>query len=89
MVIIRMLIVVFSALIFAGTWGTANAQQSVESQDTNVIKVTSPRLERELYETPAAVSVTNAPDIREGQQRLQLDESLDTCLLYTSDAADE
>lgn len=78
MVIIRMLIVVFSALIFAGTWGTANAQQSVESQDTNVIKVTSPRLERELYETPAAVSVTNAPDIREGQQRLQLDESLDT-----------
>ena len=77
MVIIRMLIVVFSALIFAGTWGTANAQQSVESQD-NVIKVTSPRLERDLYETPAAVSVTNAPDIQEGQQRLQLDESLDT-----------
>jgi len=77
-VIIRMLIVVFSALIFAGTWGTANAQQSVESQDNNVIKVTSPRLERDLYETPAAVSVTNEPDIREGQQRLQLDESLDT-----------
>ena len=77
MVFSRRLVVVFSALISAGTWTTANAQQSAESQD-NVIKVTSPRLERDLYETPAAVSVTNAPDIREGQQRLQLDESLDT-----------
>ncbi len=43
-----------------------------------MIEVTSPRLVRDLYETPAAVSVTDTPDIQEGQQRLQLDESLDT-----------
>lgn len=43
-----------------------------------VLEVTSPRLVRDLYETPAAVSVINAPDIRDGQQRLQLDESLST-----------
>lgn len=68
---------VFSGLALAVIFATANAQSDPEGAET-VIKVTSPRLERNLYETPAAVSVTNAPDIREGQQRLQLDESLDT-----------
>lgn len=55
--------------------------QSAKSEETSAepfITVTSPRLERNLYETPAAVSVTDAPDIRDGQQRLQLDESLNT-----------
>ncbi|TGN40386.1 TonB-dependent receptor family protein [Marinobacter confluentis] len=52
--------------------------QSEEDAAEPFITVTSPRLERNLYETPAAVSVTNAPEIREGQQRLQLDESLST-----------
>jgi outer membrane receptor for ferrienterochelin and colicin len=52
--------------------------QSADQSSEPFITVTSPRLERNLYETPAAVSVTSAPDIREGQQRLQLDESLDT-----------
>tara|TARA_Y100001001_G_scaffold123180_1_gene121505 strand:+ start:515 stop:2593 length:2079 start_codon:yes stop_codon:yes gene_type:complete len=49
-----------------------------QGEEELVLEVTSPRLVRDLYETPAAVSVVNAPDIREGQQRLQLDESLDT-----------
>jgi len=54
------------------------AQSSAGSEEGLVLEVTSPRLVRDLYETPAAVSVVSAPDIREGQQRLQLDESLDT-----------
>lgn len=54
------------------------AQSSSGSEEELVLEVTSPRLVRDLYETPAAVSVVSAPDIREGQQRLQLDESLDT-----------
>ena len=52
--------------------------QSEQASTQPFITVTSPRLERNLYETPAAVSVVNAPDIQENQQRLQLDESLDT-----------
>jgi iron complex outermembrane receptor protein len=54
------------------------AQSSAGPEEELVLEVTSPRLVRDLYETPAAVSVVSAPDIREGQQRLQLDESLDT-----------
>ncbi|SNC65395.1 iron complex outermembrane recepter protein [Marinobacter sp. es.048] len=56
----------------------AIGQSPSDNDDELVLKVTAPRLVRDLYETPAAVSVVNAPDIREGQQRLQLDESLDT-----------
>ena len=66
-----------SALAIAFTSDPASAQQNGESPET-VIEVTSPRLVRDLYETPAAVSVTDTPDIQEGQQRVQLDESLDT-----------
>lgn len=54
------------------------AQQTTGTDEELVLEVTSPRLVRDLYETPAAVSVVNAPAIRQGQQRLQLDESLDT-----------
>nr|WP_284048014.1 TonB-dependent receptor [Marinobacter sp. ATCH36] len=64
-------------MVAAGASAVANAQETSESDET-VIEVTSPRLVRDLYETPAAVSVTDTPDIQEGQQRLQLDESLDT-----------
>jgi iron complex outermembrane receptor protein len=66
-----------SALTLCLTATAARAQSS-DNPGEPFITVTSPRLERNLYDTPAAVSVTNAPDIREGQQRLQLDESLDT-----------
>jgi iron complex outermembrane receptor protein len=56
----------------------AQQPQDPAASEEMVIEVTAPRLTRDLYETPAAVSVINAPDIREGQQRLQLDESLST-----------
>lgn len=68
---------VCSVLVIAGTPAGAIGQESSGGGET-VIEVTSPRLVRDLYDTPAAVSVTDTPDIREGQQRLQLDESLDT-----------
>lgn len=77
MAFFRMPVVACSALAIAFTSDIASAQQSGESPET-VITVTSPRLERDLYDTPAAVSVTDTPEIQEGQQRLQLDESLDT-----------
>lgn len=57
---------------------TADASDSAQNAEPPVLKVTSSRLVRNLYETPAAVSVVDAPDIQQGQQRLQLDESLDT-----------
>lgn len=56
----------------------AIGQSPSNNDEELVLEVTAPRLVRDLYETPAAVSVVDAPDIREGQQRLQLDESLDT-----------
>jgi iron complex outermembrane receptor protein len=68
---------VLSALALTVSAPAARAQSEATSTDP-FITVTSPRLERNLYDTPAAVSVVNAPEIREGQQRLQLDESLNT-----------
>lgn len=46
------------------------------SQPTADIVVTSPIIERALYETPAAVSVVEQGSIREGLPRLKLDETL-------------
>lgn len=77
MVLSKAWTVVFSGLAATCAFSTANAQSETGASET-VIEVTSPRLVRDLYETPAAVSVIDTPDIREGQQRLQLDESLDT-----------
>ncbi|MEP1217105.1 MAG: TonB-dependent receptor [Marinobacter sp.] len=77
MIFFRTSIVIFSGLATVFAFPGANAQQAPDTSET-VIKVTSPRLVRDLYETPAAVSVVDTPEIREGQQRLQLDESLDT-----------
>lgn len=65
------------ALVITGAATPAGAQSDSASTEP-FITVTSPRLERNLYDTPAAVSVTSAPEILKGQQRLQLDESLDT-----------
>lgn len=56
----------------------SQAQTDNAAQDEVVLEVSSPRLVRDLYQTPAAVSVVDAPAIRQGQQRLQLDESLNT-----------
>lgn len=44
--------------------------------ELNTITVTSGRLERSLYDTPAAMSVVDQSEIQDGQQRLKLDESL-------------
>lgn len=71
----------FLLLILASvltTTGSLAFGQATEPEEALVLEVTSPRLVRDLYETPAAVSVVQAPDIRQGQQRLQLDESLNT-----------
>ncbi|MEX0606259.1 MAG: TonB-dependent receptor [Marinobacter sp.] len=54
------------------------APEAAPAEDELTIRVTAPRLSRDLYETPAAVSVINGPEIRQGHQRLQLDESLNT-----------
>ncbi len=40
------------------------------------ITVTSPRLERDLQQTPAAVGVVDEEELQQGRQQLQLDESL-------------
>ncbi|TYC57539.1 TonB-dependent receptor [Marinobacter sp. BW6] len=74
----RYLAAMAMAPILFSTPSAVLAQSSGGSDEELVLEVTSSRLVRDLYETPAAVSVVNAPDIREGQQRLQLDESLDT-----------
>lgn len=61
---------VFSGLVAPSITLTAYGQTSPD------IIVTSPVMERALYETPAAMSVIPRPSIREGQPRLKLDESL-------------
>lgn len=72
-----MMAAVVSGLLPLGELAAQTAQEDDQAGDM-VLEVTSPRLVRDLYDTPAAVSVVNAPDIRRGQQRLQLDESLNT-----------
>ncbi|MCI0509873.1 iron complex outermembrane receptor protein [Chromohalobacter marismortui] len=49
-----------------------------QSSAPEVMEVTAPRLDRELYATPSAVSVIDREDIARGQQRVRLDESLVT-----------
>ncbi|WP_249979155.1 TonB-dependent receptor family protein [Vreelandella olivaria] len=44
--------------------------------ELQTVEVSAPRLARELYATPAAVSTLEADDISQGQQRVRLDESL-------------
>ena len=76
----RRLVIVFA--VVSGMMPTSKlvAQVADEGEVIGevVLEVTSPRLARDLYDTPAAVSVVDAPAIRQGQQRLQLDESLNT-----------
>ena len=47
-----------------------------EPSELDVIKVDGTRMERSLLDTPAAVSVVNADSAQQGQQNIQLDESL-------------
>ncbi|NRB55325.1 MAG: TonB-dependent receptor [Salinicola sp.] len=57
---------------------SAPSSPRAQAQAQPVIEVTAPRLSRELYATPAAVSVVERDEIQQGQQRVRLDESLVT-----------
>ncbi|WP_110693391.1 TonB-dependent receptor family protein [Salinicola halophyticus] len=57
---------------------SASNSTSSQAQAQPVIEVTAPRLSRELYATPAAVSIVERDEIQQGQQRVRLDESLVT-----------
>lgn len=63
-----------------GPVALANAQAPEASGgDANTlptITISAPRLERSLYDTPAAVSALTRDDIQQGQQRVRLDEAL-------------
>ncbi|SEO74139.1 TonB-dependent receptor family protein [Aquisalimonas asiatica] len=52
---------------------TARADQGARLEP---VVVTSPRLERDLHDTPAAVGVVDVEEIQQGRQQLQLDESV-------------
>jgi iron complex outermembrane receptor protein len=58
--------------------GSAPSAASPSAAAQPVIEITAPRLSRELYATPAAVSVVEREEIQQGQQRVRLDESLIT-----------
>lgn len=67
------------SLLFAGcaVSGPLWAQgEPMSSQVLPTIEVTAPRLARELYATPAAVSTLDRDTIAQGQQGVRLDESL-------------
>lgn len=55
-------------------WTAAVSAENAVSLDP--IEVTAPAPGRDLMRTPAAVSAVEAPDLRQGRQGLQLDESL-------------
>lgn len=70
-----------SSLLFAGAVASVPvmAQPSANVSDTttlSTVEVSAPRLARELYATPAAVSTLEREDIAQGQQGVRLDESL-------------
>nr|CDQ34293.1 Outer membrane cobalamin translocator [Virgibacillus halodenitrificans] len=57
---------------------SASGVAFAQTTSPEVMEVTAPRLDRELYATPAAVSVVDHDSIAQGQQRVRLDESLVT-----------
>lgn len=65
--------VFISGLIAPSFAVTAHAQSTADAAD---IVVTSPILERNLYDTPAAMSVIKREPIHEAQPKLKLDETL-------------
>lgn len=70
------------ALSLGAGMAASAAQAQSSATDTSVqsrpvITVSAPRLAREIYATPAAVSVVGRDAIQQGQQRVTLDESLD------------
>lgn len=55
----------------------AQERQEARADSLPLITVTAPRLSRDLYSTPAAVSVLEPRDLQQGQQGIRLDESLE------------
>lgn len=55
----------------------AEEARDVQADSLPVITVTAPRLSRDLYNTPAAVSTLDRRDLQQGQQGIRLDESLE------------
>ncbi|MDR5859127.1 TonB-dependent receptor [Halomonas eurihalina] len=65
------------SLLVAGTL-SVSGMALAEPITLDTLEVSAPRLDRELYDTPAAVSVVDREKIAQGQQRERLDESLAT-----------
>lgn len=60
-------------------WGApalVAAEEGESAEALPTITISAPRLARELYDTPAAVSAVTREDIQQGQQRVRLDEAL-------------
>ena len=67
------LLLLVSAFLVSPAWAqVSNSEDAV----LPTVEVSAPRLARELYATPAAVSTVDRVTIAQGQQRTRLDESL-------------
>lgn len=55
----------------------AGTGSQTDADNLPVITVTAPRLSRDLYSTPAAVTALDRRDLQQGQQGIRLDESLE------------
>ncbi|WP_445620292.1 TonB-dependent receptor family protein [Kushneria sp. Sum13] len=64
------------ALAGAMTAGSAHGEEIETTEAVETMVISAPRLARELYDTPAAVSTVERDSIQRGQQRVRLDESL-------------
>lgn len=62
-----------SVVLVSPVWAQA---PSSEDAVLPIVEVSAPRLARELYATPAAVSTLEREEIAQGQQRVRLDEAL-------------
>ncbi|MDN6318719.1 MAG: TonB-dependent receptor [Marinobacter sp.] len=65
-----------STFLFLSGLVTLPFTMTAHGQPAADIMVTAPVMERDLYETPAAMSVVRQSSIQEGQSRLKLNESL-------------
>lgn len=67
-------------IIMTTAWSACVSAQEEASAVSAVlpdITVSAPRLPRDIYTTPAAVSLIDQQEIKQGQQRIHLDESLE------------
>ncbi|MEQ8426698.1 MAG: TonB-dependent receptor [Gammaproteobacteria bacterium] len=66
----------FSIFIFSGLLCSTAIQAETEVENLGDYTVTATRVDRSLYDVPAAVGVVDSSDITNGEQRLGLDETL-------------